>query len=438
MPKNAAHVLLCVLLASLAGCTLGPRQIHKGRLQYNEAVQQSFREETLLNLVRLRYRETPEFLSIGGIAAQYTFDGSANGGLDFPPSRITNGDLGGGVRRTERPTISYVPSRGEAFQRGLLAPIGLETLELLARTGWSWERILRTSVQYMNDVDNAISAGGPTPREKPPFEAFRYLAQTMRQLQLQRAIELVSAEREGSAKQIPLRKDQLDGDFVIKAIEAGFRFKETDDDLMLVKNEQYIALVVHPNAKASTEMDEVSKLLNLRVDCDSPDPAVFDVTSAKKGRIQAAFAGAKPAPVQLGMILNDGSEERLIPEDLQQPQLLRTDIVISTRSLLEVMFYLSQGVNVPCEHQNQGLVTLTFDENGTVFDWNQMLGDLFTIKSCQHRPAHAAVAVKHRDYWFYIDERDETSLSTFTLLIELYGIEVRGGGGGGFLYTLGI
>ena len=44
----------------LTGCTLGPKEINRGRQQYNEAVQKSFREELLLNLVRLRYRETPE------------------------------------------------------------------------------------------------------------------------------------------------------------------------------------------------------------------------------------------------------------------------------------------------------------------------------------------------------------------------------------------
>jgi hypothetical protein len=82
MLKNVAFstAWCCVLVVYLAGCTLGPRQIHKGRLEYNQAVQQSFREEMLLNLVRLRYRETPEFLTVGGIAAQYTFDGAASGG----------------------------------------------------------------------------------------------------------------------------------------------------------------------------------------------------------------------------------------------------------------------------------------------------------------------------------------------------------------------
>jgi len=49
---NTAIAIGCMVAA---GCTLGPKQIHRGRLEYNEAVQQSFREEMLLKLVRLRY-----------------------------------------------------------------------------------------------------------------------------------------------------------------------------------------------------------------------------------------------------------------------------------------------------------------------------------------------------------------------------------------------
>jgi len=172
--------------------------INRGRQQYNEAVQKSFREELLLNLVRLRYRESPEFLSVGGIAAQYTFDGRATGSLSLPNAQGKSGSLFGGLSRTERPTISYVPARGEAFQKGLLAPIDLVSLELLSRTGWSWERILRTSVQYINRVDNATSAGGPTPEKKPDYEEFRYLARLLRELQNQRTVELVHSKKTGS------------------------------------------------------------------------------------------------------------------------------------------------------------------------------------------------------------------------------------------------
>ena len=58
----------------MCGCTLGPRQIHHSRLKYNTAVQQTFQEEILLNLVRLKYREIPEFVSIGGGGFLYTLN----------------------------------------------------------------------------------------------------------------------------------------------------------------------------------------------------------------------------------------------------------------------------------------------------------------------------------------------------------------------------
>jgi len=45
------------------------------------------------------------------------------------------------------------------------------------------------------------------------------------------------------------------------------------------------------------------------------------------------------------------------------------------------------------------------------------------------RPHHAAVAVQHRGYWFYVDETDLDSKSTFNLLLELFNLEIRAGGG---------
>jgi hypothetical protein len=417
---------------------MGPKQIHKGRLEYNEAIQESFREEILLNLVRLRYRETPDFISIGGIAAQYTFDGAAGGSLTLPDGGTKVGGLNGAVARTERPTISYVPARGEAFQKGILAPIDLQSLQLLARTGWSWERILRTTVQYMNQVDNATSAGGPTPELKPNYEQFRYLAKLMRQLQTQREIELTNAERETTPKTVPLSKERLNGDFVIEAVNSGYRFKDDGEKLSLVKDEKYAALVVHPRAKFSTEMREIAELLDLKVDYESSKPALYEVVSAREGWIQSTFENAPDTPVEL--IAPQGESEGVLPAPSDELDLspLRDDVVISTRSLLEVMFYLSHGINVPLEHQACGLVTLTVDESGEAFDWNEMFCDLFTVRACDQCPKHAAVAVQYRDHWFYIDERDKTSLATFSLLVELFGIEVQAGGGGGFLYTIGI
>jgi hypothetical protein len=440
----AKAIIVCSTALVACGCTLGPHQIDRGRLQYNNAIQRTFQEEMLLNLIRLKYREIPEFLTVGGIAAQYSFNSSAGAGLTIPEGALDILSLNGTVSRSEKPTISYTPARGEEFQKGLLAPIDLQSLQLLARTGWSWERILRTTVQYMNDVNNATSAGGPTPDLKPDFEEFRHLTKLLRHLQMRQQVELANLEREEKPKKIPIPRDQLDGDFVINALKEGYTFKDTADGLFLIKDEKYVALVIHPEAKHSIEMQEIAELLGLYVDYDSPEPAVYDFDLATEGRLQPTHRN-KIIPLKACECKYEHGEVHRLPppagwEEVPAvaPPMGRKDIVVSTRSLLETMFYLSQGISIPQEHLDAGLVTATVDQDGNPFNWVELTGDLLQVCSCKHRPKNAAVSVKYKGYWFYIDDGDLNSQSTFTLLVELFGIEVRAGGGGGFLYTLNV
>jgi hypothetical protein len=88
-----------------------------------------------------------------------------------------------------------------------------------------------------------------------------------------------------------------------------------------------------------------------------------------------------------------------------------------------VLYYLSQAVHVPSEHEAAGFVTTTVYENGRPFDWAEMLGDLLTVYVGTSPPHQAAVRVRHRGYWFYIREDDETSKSTFALLGLLFDLQ---------------
>src|SRR5947209_4461066 len=102
-------LLLALATLSSAGCALGPRQINVGHLRYNQAIKESFDRELLLNLVRMKYRETPEFVDIGGVAAQYNFDASIDASgkfFDFIQNFKGLG-ISGSLDRAERPTITY-------------------------------------------------------------------------------------------------------------------------------------------------------------------------------------------------------------------------------------------------------------------------------------------------------------------------------------------
>jgi hypothetical protein len=56
----------------MAGCsTFGPGALLESRLRYNEVVKTTTEEQLLLNVVRLRYADTPSSLAVSTIAAQF-------------------------------------------------------------------------------------------------------------------------------------------------------------------------------------------------------------------------------------------------------------------------------------------------------------------------------------------------------------------------------
>ncbi len=85
---------------------------------------------------------------------------------------------------------------------------------------------------------------------------------------------------------------------------------------------------------------------------------------------------------------------------------------------------------MPDAHLEKGLVRQTYDREGRPFDWSDMTGTMFRVCVQRIRPRNAAVAVQHDGYWFYVDETDSGSMSTFNLLLELFNLEIRAGGGG--------
>ena len=94
--------------------------------------------------------------------------------------------------------------------------------------------------------------------------------------------------------------------------------------------------------------------------------------------------------------------------------------------LMGILFYLSQAVEAPAEHEEAGLVTVTADQDGRPFDWAAVTGDLLRIRATTSQPDGAAVAVRYKGHWFYIDDADLTSKSTLALLAQLFALRAGG------------
>jgi len=71
--KYLAGLLLVISSCIFFGCTkYGPVFLQSERSQYNQAIQKTNDEQLLLNLVRLKYHDTPLFMEVHNIASQFT------------------------------------------------------------------------------------------------------------------------------------------------------------------------------------------------------------------------------------------------------------------------------------------------------------------------------------------------------------------------------
>lgn len=411
-------VMLGVMIGS-SGCILGPRSLRHSRLNYNRAIQETSREELLLNLVRMRFHESEEFLGVSSITGQYTYDADLVGSGTWQQGASARGVGTLNLGAQSKPTIVYSPEQGKEFNRRKLSPVSLETLDLLASKGWAVDRVFRLTVRNINDVDNATSAGGPTPKLKPEFEQFLYLTQLMRQLQLnQHSFELSMEERAVSDATIvsdamPFDRVTLTGEDIILAASQGYEFRTSEDGngTELWKkpvSSNVPVLRFAPNVRGSMEVDEICRILEI-----DPQLESYLVRFDNVGQLKAPNSRRLAADPEGGLV----------------PAPLKSEVIVSTRSLKEMMFYLSHAVNVPVEYQLCGFVRSTTDASGVPFDWNQLTSGLFHVHYSAKRPKDAAVAVKYKDYWFYVSDCDLDSKSTFNLLLELINLEIRAGGG---------
>ncbi len=102
----------------------------------------------------------------------------------------------------------------------------------------------------------------------------------------------------------------------------------------------------------------------------------------------------------------------------------KTQWAVRPRSISGLLYYLSQTVETPEQHQADGLVTVTTSKTGGVFDWTHTpAGRRFKVRTTAERPENAYIATSYRGHWFYIEDTDLESKSTFMLLRQLFDLQ---------------
>ena len=176
-------VLSCL---AFTGCrSIGPATVARDRFDYSSAITESWKRQTLLNIVKMRYVDPPIFVDVGQIVAGYSIEGSLSAGGGGTFAGDSSFSAGAAAKYTDRPTITYTPLTGNKFIRGLMTPIPPDAIFFTIQSGWPADGILIAALASINGLKNAESSAGGI---SAPDEDFLRVLQLMRKIQLSGAV----------------------------------------------------------------------------------------------------------------------------------------------------------------------------------------------------------------------------------------------------------
>ena len=194
---RSSTIVAIALLASVASAcsSIGPSTVPRDRSDYGAAIGDSWKQQTLLNIVKLRYGDFPVFMEIAQVIAGYQLQTTVGAGVSAQnyittsvgvPAAIA-GSAAAAATYIDRPTIIYAPLTGNDFLKKLLTPIPPAAVLFLLQSGYPATLVMLIAVDSSNGVANESRRSGMSRREDPEFTR---LAQLLYELQLANALQI--------------------------------------------------------------------------------------------------------------------------------------------------------------------------------------------------------------------------------------------------------
>ena len=386
--------LTSLLLSVLLGCSFGPSSLQNNRPSYNMVIQKTANEQLLLNLVRLKYREPVLFVDVTGITSQFTYSmGTGTSGItgSFKHGANSTWGIAGVANYTENPNISYAPLQGKEFAKQIMAETDMMTLYELYLSGWHIKPLMRLLVNRVGNLRNDPANGGDE------YDKFIRFAGKLDDLQHneQLRVEMKDSPDQLIAESVPAA--QVTAERIISADKDGYYFMPRDlskkDKLQLLKKGKSSYAVEVPQEKISELLEECG---------------IAKTRAAAAGAQSLEFLGLQEAGTSPPGAAPPGGDSG------------KLSVPIQLRSLMDLMFYLAQGIQVPDSHAD--LVRNYADMNKERKPWRDYTSDLLNVHCSPTPPKDPYVAVQYRGCWFYIADNDLNSKDTFAEVSYLFAL----------------
>ena len=286
------------------GCKhLGPKTVAVDRFDYSTAIADSWKQQTLLNIVKMRYMDLPVFVDVASIVSGYSMETSGSVGGQISSAGAIQGNsalIGASGKFTDRPTITYVPMTGEKFLHGLVTPIDPRNIFFMLQAGYPADFILGLTVEGLNGVRNRSTTGGVVREADPEFTRALEL---MRQVQVAGAVGMRVEEDKAKSQTAVLffRRDDVPADIEQKTSEIRRLLKLTAD-------QQKFVLTYSPMRGAENELAVNSRSM---LQIMQAFGSYLDVPEAhlKDRRAMPAFENAAPETRQDGARIYSGKDK---------------------------------------------------------------------------------------------------------------------------------
>lgn len=241
----------------LCGCAqIGPNTVTRDRYDYSFSISESWKQQTLLNIVKLRYMDPPIFVDVGQIVAGYSLETGVSFGGSFPATDNfggTTGTVGATGLYTDRPTVTYTPLTGNNFVRALMMPLPPDAVFFTMQSGYAADAMLNTAISVINGMRNqTVGLEGVTHAE-PEF---------VRTTELMRKIQL------SGAVGIRITEDAAKNRKTLVSFRSKDISKETTDDILelrqllgLKPDTNAFSLVYEGVASSDTELAVLTRSL---------------------------------------------------------------------------------------------------------------------------------------------------------------------------------